>query len=140
MDGSHEDHTRPTGPEAPSGPGADPVVDRDVDPAQEDRPAPPPLAAFAERHRFVLGLTLGVVFAIGTVAALLYLRPDTALPGFFGIVQRFAFPTMTALIAAVGFTWGWRLPRRWPNLAAYLAIGTYLLYLVTGWVYEQFVA
>ncbi len=133
MDGSHEDPARrEDDPEIAGGP-ADP-------PADEDRPGPPPLAAVAERHRFVLGLALGVVFAIGTVLALVYLRPEPALPGFFGAVQRFAFPAMTALIAAVGFTWAWRLPRRWPNLAAYLAIGVYLLYLVTGWIYEQFVA
>lgn len=123
MDGSHDDTTHPVeAADAPEGPQV------------------PPLTAFAERHRFVLGNILGAVFAVGTVLALLYTRPEPVLPGFFGVVQQFAFPLMTALIAAVGFTWGWRLPRRWPNLAAYLAIGTYLLYLATGWIYEQFVA
>ncbi|QGH68927.1 hypothetical protein [Pseudactinotalea sp. HY158] len=105
-----------------------------------EAPAPTPIGAFLERHRFVLGITLAVVFAAGTAVALVSLRPDAALPGFFGVVQRFAFPLMTALIAAVGLTWALRLPRRWPNLAAYLAIGTYLLYLATGWIHEQFLS
>lgn len=100
----------------------------------------PPIAAFAARHRFTLGITCAVVFAIGTVAALLYLTPQDPLPGFVGGVQRYAFPTMTALIAVVGLTWGLRMARRWTNLAAYLAISSYLFYLATGWIYEQFVA
>lgn len=66
--------------------------------------------------------------------------PPATVPGFFGVVQRYSFPLMCLLIAAVGLTWGLKLKSVWTNIAAYAAIGTYVVYLLVGWVYEYFIA
>ena len=111
-----------------------------VPPEQGEEPAaPPPLQAFAHRHR----LTIGLVVAVGMGAIMawsLLAAPPATVPGFYGIIQRYAFPLMCLLIAGVGLTWGFKLRTLWVNLCAYAAIATYLIYLVVGWVYEYFVA
>lgn len=105
----------------------------------EGRPLSP-LGAFAETHRFVIGLSIAAVMvAVGAWAALTFV-PENPIPGAFGVIQRYAFPVMCALIAVVGTTWALRLKRVWTNAAAYAAISTYLIYVLTGWIYEQFVA
>lgn len=100
---------------------------------------PPPLVAFAHRHRLVIGIAVATVMAGLLAWSLLTLSPAT-VPGFYGVVQRFSFPLMCLLIGAVGITWGLSVPRRWINLGAYAAIGTYFVYLATGWIYESFIA
>src|SRR5690625_3105064 len=105
----------------------------------EEEVPPAPLVAFAHRHRLTIGITVAAVM-VGLLAwSLLTLSPAT-VPGFYGVVQRFSFPLMCLLIGAVGITWGLNLPRRWINLGAYAAIGTYFVYLATGWIYESFIA
>lgn len=99
----------------------------------------PPLVAFARRYRLVIGLAVAAVMAVFLVWAIVG-APQATVPGGFGLVQRYAFPFMCVLIAAVGITWGLRLRSVWTNVAAYAAILTYVVYLVVGWVYENFIA
>lgn len=117
----------------------------DEEPHVED-PAPaeglegqPPLQAFARRHRFPLGLALGVVM-LGVLAWSLIALPPPGVPGFYGLVQRFAFPLMYLFISAIGFTWAFRVNRLWTTIAAYGAIATYAVYYLVGWIYEAFIA
>ncbi len=104
----------------------------------EDLP-PPPLVAFARRNRLPLGLTAAGIMGAFFVWAVVGMAPAT-VPGVFGLVQRYSFPLMCLLIALVALTWAFRLRTLWTNLAAYAAIGTYVVYLVVGWVYEHFIA
>lgn len=99
----------------------------------------PPLTAFAQRHRFILGLGLGAVM-LAVLAWSLIALPEAGVPGFYGLVQRFAFPLMYLFIAAIGFTWALGVKRVWTTLAAYGAIVTYALYYLVGWIYEAFIA
>lgn len=97
------------------------------------------MVAFARRHRLLIGIGVAVVMVAVLVWSVVAL-PAATVPGVFGIVQQYAFPVMCGLIAVVGLTWGLRLRSMWTNIAAYAAIATYLIYLVVGWVYEQFLA
>src|SRR5690625_802659 len=99
--------------------------------------SPPPLVAFAHRHRLIIGVVVAAVMVGVFVWALLAL-PEATAPGLFGVIQRYSFPVMCLLIATVGLTWGLKVKQVWTNVAAYAAIGTYLVYLVIGWVYENF--
>ncbi|HLS02838.1 MAG TPA: hypothetical protein VK054_12825 [Beutenbergiaceae bacterium] len=97
----------------------------------------PPLAAFAQRHRLPLAIGVAVIM-LGVLAWSLATLPSQSPPGFFGIVHRYTFPVMATLIATVSLLWGLRVKRVWINLVGYLTIATYVVYLITGWVYERF--
>lgn len=101
--------------------------------------SPGPLSQFAQRHRRLIGFGVAVGM-LGFFAWSVLELPPATVPGFFGIVQRFAFPLMCLLIAAVGATWGLRLRSLWTTIAAYAVLGTYVCYLALGWIYENFIA
>lgn len=124
-------------PAPPAGPDAVEASDADAD--GPTGPASTPLGLAAERYRLPLGLIVGLAFLAFTAWLLFGLRVSSELPGFYGLVQAYAFPLMTTLIGAVALTWAFRLDRRVTNALAYLAIGTYLFYLATGWIYDSFV-
>lgn len=107
-----------------------------VDPESEVGSSPP-LVTFAHRHRLTIGGFVAAVM-VGVFAWAVLALPAATAPGIFGVIQRYSFPLMCLLIAAVGLTWGLKLKQIWTNVAAYAAIGTYLVYLVVGWVYENF--
>lgn len=99
----------------------------------------PPLTAFAQRHRLPLGIAVTVIM-VGVLAWSLATLPSQSPPGFFGLVHRYTFPLMATLIAAVSLLWGLRVKRAWINLVGYLTVATYVVYLITGWVYDRFFA
>lgn len=117
----------------------------EVDDSTEEFPdddivtTPPPLTRFAQRHRLVIGGGVALIM-LGFFAWSIYTLPQATVPGFFGVVQRFSFPLMCLLIAAVGLAWGLKLKSLWTNIAAYAAIATYVIYLSVGWIYENFIA
>lgn len=99
----------------------------------------PPLVALARRHRRIIGVAVALIM-LGTLVWALMTLPEASAPGVFGIVQLYSFPLICLLIAVVALTWGWKVRTLWVNIAAYATIATYLIYLVTGWLYENVIA
>lgn len=94
--------------------------------------------AFACRNRLAIGLTVTAAM-LGVAAWALLSRPPASVPGVYGLIQRYSFPAMSVFIAAMALTWGLKLKSVWTTATAYAAIATYLIYILVGWVYENFV-
>jgi len=94
--------------------------------------------AVARRHRRTIGIAVAAVM-VAVLAWSVLSPPEASAPGFFGVVQQYTFPLICALIAAVALAWGLKARTLVVNLLAYATIAAYLIYLVTGWVYENFV-
>lgn len=106
---------------------------------ENDADSRPPLVAFAHRYRLVIGIVVAAGM-LGLFTWSILALPAPTVPGVYGIVQRYSFPLMCVFIAAVALSWGLKLKSLWTNVASYAAIATYVVYLVVGWVYENFIA
>src|SRR5699024_12661872 len=67
--------------------------------------SPPPLVAFAHRHRLIIGVAVAAVM-VGAFAWAVLALPEATAPGLFGVIQRDPFPVRGLLVAAVGPAWG----------------------------------
>src|SRR5699024_12800395 len=87
--------------------------------------SPPPLVAFAHRHRLLIGVAVAAVM-VGAFAWAVLALPEATAPGLFGVIQRYSFPVMGLLIAALGLTYVLKIKPLWTNIAASVANETSL--------------
>lgn len=113
----------------------------DEEPPLEAEPSAPEtgIKATLNRYRLPIGV-LGALAVLGVGAWTLSTSPGATVPGFYGVVQVYAFPLMCIFITALAIFWALRLRTLLMNIAAYAALGTYAIYLIVGWVYEGFIA
>src|SRR5699024_10389578 len=90
----------------------------------------PPIQAFANRHRRVLGLLVAVICAVLAVAYVTVVPPTVTGTGFKAFLVRWTVPACWALIAGVALTWALSLRRQIINGLAYAAVAGWVVYLV----------
>src|SRR5699024_9157842 len=95
----------------------------------DDRPGPPPIQAFANRHRRTLGITMAVIAVALTVLDLTVLPQPDAGEGVRAFVLRWAAPVCWMMIAGVALTWALSVRRTVVNAFAYVAVACWLVYL-----------
>lgn len=112
--------------EDPSSP--DEGADVDADTAAST-PPPPPIQAWANRHRRPLGTVLGVLStALAVLFVLFPAEADTS--GAIGVVLRWAGPVCWLLISATAFLWAWSTNTKLTNRFAYAALGCWVAFLL----------
>ncbi|HLS64258.1 MAG TPA: DinB family protein [Ruania sp.] len=90
----------------------------------------PPIQAFANRHRRVLGLLVAVICAVLAVAYVTVVPPTVTGTGVRAFLVRWTVPACWALIAGVALTWALSLRRQIINGLAYAAVACWVVYLV----------
>ncbi|WP_022919124.1 DinB family protein [Ruania albidiflava] len=90
----------------------------------------PPIQAFANRHRRVLGLLVAIICAVLAVAYVTVVPPTVTGTGFRAFLVRWTVPACWALIAGVALTWALSLRRQIVNGFAYAAVACWVVYLV----------
>lgn len=94
----------------------------------EDRPVPP-LQAFANRHRRVLGILIAMVCAALAVAFATVAAPTTTGGGARAFLVHWTVPAVWALIGAVAVTWALSVRRQIITMIAYAAVACWVIYL-----------
>ena len=94
----------------------------------EDHPVPP-LQAFAQRHRRVLGFLIAVVCAALAVAFATVAAPTTTGGGARAFLVHWTVPAVWALIGAVAITWALSVRRQITTMLAYAAVACWVIYL-----------
>ena len=90
----------------------------------------PPIQAFANRHRRVLGILVAAICAVLAVAYVTVEPPTVTGTGANAFLVRWTVPACWALIAGVALTWALSLRRQIVNAFAYAAVACWVIYLV----------
>ena len=95
----------------------------------DDVPETPPIQAFANRHRRVLGVATTVIaVALAVLDVTVLPQPDVS-GGVRAFVLRWAAPVCWVMIAGVALTWALSVRRAVVNAFAYVAVACWLVYL-----------
>lgn len=94
-----------------------------------DQRSEPPIQAFANRHRRVLGILVAVICAALAVAYVTVVPPTVTGTGVKAFLVRWTVPACWALIAGVALTWALSLRRQVVNGFAYAAVACWVIYL-----------
>lgn len=114
---------------APKEPGDVPKEPGDPAGTSDEAPEPPPIQAFANRHRRVLGIAMTVIAVALAVLDLTVLPQPDAGGGVRAFVLRWAAPVCWVMIAGVALTWALSVRRAVVNAFAYVAVACWLVYL-----------
>lgn len=92
-------------------------------------PQEPPIQAFANRHRRLLGIVMTIVaVALAVLDVTVLPQPDHG-GGIRAFVLRWAAPVCWMMIAGVALTWALSVRRAIVNSFAYVAVACWLVYL-----------
>src|SRR5690625_63383 len=113
-----------------AGAGQEPAeVSASAEAPEADAVPEPPIQAFANRHRRVLGLLVAVICAVLAVAYVTVVPPTVTGTGVRAFLVRWTVPACWALIAGVALTWALSLRRQIINGLAYAAVACWVVYL-----------